>query len=422
MMAIISSSHYLRICRTAQSLNQLTQPNPQSPIPSPSLTIRTHTPKEISMSAKLRAAILGCGGMSRNHIRGYLDTGRYEIVALADLNPEPMDEVDRQFNISPKHYTDARQMMNAERLDVISICTWHGGHAPWTIAAAAFGPRAILCEKPMADTVGAAEQMMVACRRNGVKLAIAHQRRFLPAYTLAKDLIAQGAIGSVHLIQSFGGAGLPNYSSHQTDMYRYLLGDDECEWVMGNIERKTDQYERSTRIEDCAMAVFQFRSGPRALILSDLVPNYYQGALIVGSQGMINMTTNDLQLMSASTGGQWQRYAPDGKFYKVAEQGDRFEWLEAGAAQADELADWIEGVVPTHRGAAENGYKALQMIHAVYESARMHEKVVMPMRTRVNPLDLMVESGHLAPERPGRYDIRAFLLRGENMSKDDPSV
>jgi hypothetical protein len=58
------------------------------------------------------------------------------------------------------------------------------------------------------------------------------------------------------------------------------------------------------------------------------------------------------------------------------------------------------------------------MIHAVYESARMHEKVVMPVRTRVNPLDLMVESGHLTPERPGRYDIRAFLLRGERMTSD----
>jgi hypothetical protein len=48
----------------------------------------------------------------------------------------------------------------------------------------------------------------------------------------------------------------------------------------------------------------------------------------------------------------------------------------------------------------------------------MHEKVVMPVRTRVNPLDLMVESGHLTPERPGRYDIRAFLLRGERMTSD----
>jgi hypothetical protein len=48
----------------------------------------------------------------------------------------------------------------------------------------------------------------------------------------------------------------------------------------------------------------------------------------------------------------------------------------------------------------------------------MHEKVVLPLQTRLNPLDLMIDSGHLVPERPGRYDIRAFLLRGERMESD----
>ena len=373
------------------------------------------------MTTKHRVGIIGCGNMSRNHIRGYIDSGRYEIVALADLNESAMQEVNSQFGISPKHYTDARQMMDQERPDVVSVCTWHAGHPAWTIAAAAYQPKAILCEKPMADTVGGAEQMMIACRRNGVKLAIAHQRRFLPAYTLARELIAQGAIGTVNLIQSFGGAGLPNYSSHQTDMYRYLLGDDECVWVMGNIERKTDQYERNTRIEDCAIGVFQFQSGPQALLLSDVVPNYYQGALIYGTEGMINLSTENLQLMNKETGGRWQLHEPDGKFFKLTDHGRRFEWVEGGAAQADELADWIEGRVASHRGEAQHGYKALQMIHAVYESARMHEKVMMPLQTRLNPLDLMVESGHLAPIRPGRYDIRAFLLRGEHMVSDSAS-
>jgi hypothetical protein len=159
------------------------------------------------------------------------------------------------------------------------------------------------------------------------------------------------------------------------------------------------------------------------VLLSDVIDTVYQGALIYGSEGMINMTTEKLELLNQDTGGRWQLHEPDGKFFKVKELGDRFEWREGGAAQADELADWIEGKVSTHRGRAENGYKALEMIHAVYESARMHEKVILPVRTKVNPLDLMVESGHLVPERPGRYDIRAFLLRGERMTSDDsPSV
>lgn len=370
------------------------------------------------MAEKLRAGVIGCGSISKNHVKGYINSGRYDLVALADLNESAMDDMDRSHDITTHHYTDAREMMAQENLDVVSICTWHGGHAPWTIAVSNFKPKAIICEKPMADTIGKAEQMIVACRRNGVKLVIGHQRRFLPAYTLAKDLIAEGAIGDVQQIVSCGGDGLPNYSSHQTDMYRYLLSDDECTWVMGNVERKTDMFERGTRVENCALGVFQFSKGARALLLSDLVPNYYQGALIYGSKGTINITTTSLQLLNESTGGRWQLHEPDGKFFKVAEEGDRFEWLEGGAAQADELADWIEGKVDTHRGRGENGYRALEMIHAIYESARCHEKVVMPMQTRVNPLDLMVESGHLVPERPGRYDIRAFLLRGERMESD----
>jgi predicted dehydrogenase len=222
----------------------------------------------------------------------------------------------------------------------------------------------------------------------------------------------------VQTIQSFGADGLPNYSSHQTDMYRYLLSDDECDWVIGNVERKTDRYERATRIEDCAVGVFHFRSGALALLLSDLTPTVYQGALIYGSDGMINLTTRDLQLLNPDTGGRWQLHEPDGAFYKVADLGDDFEWREAGAAQAAALADWLEGTAEDFRGAATNGIKALQMVHAVYESARMHEKVLLPMQTRNNPLDLMVDSGHLAPMRPGPYDIRAFLLRGERMASD----
>jgi predicted dehydrogenase len=367
---------------------------------------------------KLRVGIIGCGGIAKIHLRGYLTSERYEIVGLADLEEAAMAEKDAAFGISPRHYTDARAMLAEERPDVVSICTWHAGHASWTIAAATSRPRAILCEKPMADTVGRAEQMMVACRRNGVKLGISHQRRFVPSYTLARNLIGEGAIGDVRMIQSFAADGLPNYSSHQTDMYRYLLGDADCDWVMGNIERKTDRYERSTRIEDCAIGVFHFTNGAVALLLSDVTPIVYQGAWIYGSEGMINLTTRDLQIMNRASGGRWELHEPDGQFHKLADYGDEFEWFEAPAAQMAELADWVEGKTEHFRGEAENGIKALQMVHAVYESARMHEKVALPMETRHNPLDLMVDSGHLAPQRPGPYDIRAFLLRGERMASD----
>jgi hypothetical protein len=84
------------------------------------------------------------------------------------------------------------------------------------------------------------------------------------------------------------------------------------------------------------------------------------------------------------------------------------------------LIDWIEEKVE-HRGRAENGRAAVEIIMAIYESARIHEVVSMPVRTKCSPLDVMVERGDLPVERPGRYDIRAFLLRGEMMRPDEVS-
>ena len=92
-------------------------------------------------------------------------------------------------------------------------------------------------------------------------------------------------------------------------LYGYLLGDEDCRWVMGNVERKTDRFERTTRIEDAAVAVFEFERGARALILADVTPTLFQGAHIYGTEGLINLTTEELQLLNAETGGVWRARA-----------------------------------------------------------------------------------------------------------------
>ena len=95
---------------------------------------------------------------------------------------------------------------------------------------AARKPKAILCEKPMAEDIGHAADMITACERNNVKLAVGHQRRFLPSYVETRNLIEKGAIGKVQMIRSISGSGLLNWASHLFDMFRYLLGDDDCDW------------------------------------------------------------------------------------------------------------------------------------------------------------------------------------------------
>ena len=144
--------------------------------------------------ASYRAAIIGCGSIANSHASGYNRVETTTLVACADT-VEAKAQSFAERNGIPNHYADYRQMLEVEQPDIVSVCTWHPLHAEMTIAAAARQPKAILCEKPMATNLGEAEAMMIACQRNQVKLAIGFQRRFLGAWTKAKELIAAGAIG-----------------------------------------------------------------------------------------------------------------------------------------------------------------------------------------------------------------------------------
>jgi hypothetical protein len=115
---------------------------------------------------------------------------------------------------------------------------------------------------------------------------------------------------------------------------------------------------------------------------------------------MIDFDDGSIRLFNAQTGG-WQDQ-PVGS-------------LNPWAEQARALIAWVEGR-EEHRGRADHGYQAVQIMMGAYESARCGERVSLPLGTRANPLQLMIESGQLSPTRPGRYDIRAMLLRGENLT------
>lgn len=345
-----------------------------------------------------RAGIIATGSIAREHARGYREVEGIELVACADIDEPHVHRFAEEFGI-PGVYTDYREMLDREGLDFVSVCSWHPQHAEMTIAAAARRPRAILCEKPMATSLGEAEAMLMVCRRNGVKLAIGHQRRFLPSWTRARELVAEGAVGQVVRLFSSTHDGLLNCMSHGLDAMRYVLGDPRPVWVMAQLERHTDRYERGFPCEDRMMGVVEFENGAQGLFESDLTAAF-KWCYIQGTEGMIDFDDASVRLFNAHTGG-WQEQP-------VAS-------LNPWAEQARALIEWVEGRAE-HRGQAENGYQTMQILMGAYESARCYERVALPLETRTNPLQEMLESGQLFPTRPGRYDIRAMLLRGENLT------
>ena len=350
------------------------------------------------MSDKYRVGIIGCGSIAGLHVQGYRGVEEVEIVAIADPVEAALNDFGERNNIQTR-YLDAREMLDKENLDIVSVATWHRLHAPMTIAACARKPKAILCEKPMGTNLGECDDMLIAAQRNNVKVAIAHQRRFNPVWTDARQLIANGAIGEPRQIVCRGGQGLLNDCSHLFDMMRYVLGDPDAEWVIGNIERKTERYERDIPIEDRSAGIIGFQGGCIGLLLQEIAGPNYQGGIIYGSDGIIDLTEQRALLLNSKQ-AEWEDRRAEGENPSVA--------------QVRELLSWIEGR-SGHRGEAINGRAAVEIIMAIYDSARLHEVVQMPVRTHASPLEVMIENGDLPVERPGRYDIRAVLLRGESM-------
>jgi UDP-N-acetyl-2-amino-2-deoxyglucuronate dehydrogenase len=338
-----------------------------------------------------RAGIIGCGSIAAAHARAYQAVPGIELAAAAD----PVERARRAFQEKfaiPRIYAEAGEMLQGEKLDFVSICLWHPLHAEFTLRAAEHRPRAILCEKPMATCVAEADAMIAACEASGVKLAIGHQRRFNRSWTRARELLAEGAIGTPVMITVQTGEGLLNCGTHVVDAIRYMLGDAETEWVFGAVERQTDRFERNVRSEDCCMGLIQFRNGAQALVQCDLTgTSQVENYSIRGSEGVLDVRQRELRLLR---GSGWE----------VIETGYEDPWV----GQARELVAWVEGR-SGHRNEAGNGRATLEILMAIYQSAREHAVVRMPLMVGENPLDRMVEEGKLAVKDGGAYDIRLFL-------------
>lgn len=352
--------------------------------------------------ARYRVGIVACGGIARSHAKGWSQTDGVEISALADSNPQALAEFGETYGVPPeRRYLDYRSMLDRERPDIVSVCSWHGQHAEMTVAAAARKPKVILCEKPMATSLGEADAMITACERNGVRLAVGHMRRFYRGWEEARRLVAEGAIGAPQKVWSLIHDGLLNWGTHTIDGMRFVLGDPATEWVFGAVERKSDRYERGLRIEDAGVGTIALAGGILVSLVDDLTPYGSINFQITGSDGILDVDEDNVKLFNRGTHG-WQTID--------------YERIDPFVGQARGIVDWLDGKVEHYRGEGTKGRATLEILMAIYESVRTHGVVRIPLRTRVNPLDLLVETGQLPIEYPGKYDIRSFLVRGEGMS------
>lgn len=216
------------------------------------------------MSEKLRTAIIGCGGIANGkHMPALKAVGAADMVAFCDIIEQRAIDAKNRFGTpDAKVYTDYKELLKDESIQVVHVCTPNISHAPISIDALNAGKH-VLCEKPMAKTADEAKAMVEAAKRNNKILSIGYQNRYRADVQYMKKVMDKGELGEVYFAKAHairrravptwgvfmdeekqGGGPLIDIGTHALDMTLWLMDNYKPKYVVGTTYHKlADQTE-----------------------------------------------------------------------------------------------------------------------------------------------------------------------------------
>jgi len=165
----------------------------------------------VDTSKKLRVGIIGTGWIADAHMASYKKMPDVEIVAGADLIPGKAEAFFKKHGIeNVKCYPSHKELIDNEKLDAVSVCTYNCQHAEPTIYALNHGVN-VLLEKPFTVTTEEAIKVIKAEKKSGKVLSIGFQPRFDANMKMIKKIVESGELGKIYYIQTGGGRrrGIP---------------------------------------------------------------------------------------------------------------------------------------------------------------------------------------------------------------------
>lgn len=158
----------------------------------------------------LRVAMIGHGFMGAAHSQGWRTAPRVfdlpaepEMAVVVGRNAAATAAAAKKWGWA-ESATDWREVIARDDIDVVDIVTPGDSHAEIAIAALAAGKH-VLCEKPLANTVAEAEAMAEAAEKataSGIRAMVGFTYRRVPAVTFLRNLIAEGAVGSINHVRA----------------------------------------------------------------------------------------------------------------------------------------------------------------------------------------------------------------------------
>jgi UDP-N-acetyl-2-amino-2-deoxyglucuronate dehydrogenase len=323
----------------------------------------------------IKIGIIGCGGISRAHARGYQSlTDLLQVNATCDVVEANAAERGQQLG-AKSVYTDYKKMLKEADIDAVDICLPHDIHAEVSIAALEAGKHVIV-EKPIATTLAEADSMIVAANKAGMTLMVALNERYDPAHERIKQMIDDGTLGKLlciridhnqnvvlpegHWIRSkerLGGGVLIGSGIHRVDLLRWFGG--EVTKVANFWVKQPDRMEGEVAVVMNA----QFESGcigEVTAIWAVRKAPWYEGVWVYGTLGSV--------------------YRINGLFWDSPDGYVKIDVPEADS-MTEELRHFgqciLSGSKPLTNG--EEARRSLEVVLAAYRSAESGKVVDLPM-------------------------------------------
>jgi len=248
-------------------------------------------------SPEVGIGIIGYGMMGRAHAYAYTVApvmralpSRPRLRVISGRDQEKVSRAAAAYGIED-WVADWRELVKRSDVDIVDICTPPGTHAEIASAAAASG-KAVICEKPLAVSYAQALGAAASVQRAGVLNSVGFNYRRLPAVSLMKRMVDEGAVGKVRLWRAswlsdefvdpaipfdwrfdraIGGSTIADLGSHLIDLALWMVGGvaEVCAQSATFVRKRANPGgagSLAVTVDDASSALMRFESGARGVL------------------------------------------------------------------------------------------------------------------------------------------------------------
>ncbi len=252
---------------------------------------------------KLNAGVIGVGSMGKHHARNYSEIANVDLIAVADLDEEKSQEISKRFKC--KGYADYREMLQTEKLDLVSIAVPTKYHKQVALDCIAKGIN-ILIEKPIASTVEEAKEIVQKAKVKGIKFTVGHIERFNPAVLKLKEMIDKGKLGEIVSVATFRLGPTPLHIKDTNVVIDIGVHDiDIMNWFFGKLPKNV--VARGGQVlnricEDHVEAFLDYDSGTGVMFCNWITPLKVRKLTVSGRKAYVelNYITQEIEFYESN--------------------------------------------------------------------------------------------------------------------------